>query len=192
MVLIEAERRLFTIEEFDRLFEVGFFTEDDRVEFIDGEVVWMSSIGGRHVGTIMRLDRVTQQVVGDRFAISVQNPIRIRDRASFLPDLVILRTDEIANVVPSTDLVLIVFEVSESSLSYDRNTKLPAYAAAGIAEAWICDLDGDRIERHTEPRDGIYQQLAVAGRGEQIASTVLPDLIYDVATILGPTDTNER
>ena len=101
MAVVEAERRLFTIEEFDRLFEVGFFTEDDRVEFIDGDVIWMSSIGGRHVGTITRLDRVTQRVIGDQYAISVQNPIRIRDRASFLPDLVIPNTAEIANVVPS-------------------------------------------------------------------------------------------
>lgn len=192
MAVVETERRLFTIEEFDRLFEVGFFTEDDRVEFIDGEVIWMSSIGGRHVGTIMRLDRVTQRVVSDQFAISVQNPIRIGDRASFLPDLVILRTAEIANVVPPADLVLIVFEVSESSLHYDRNTKLPAYATAGIPEAWICDLDGNRIERHSEPRDGMYQHLAVAGRGEQIASTVLPELSYDVATILGPLDTDDQ
>ena len=165
MAVVEAERYLFTIEEFDRLFEADIFTEDDRVEFVDGEIIAMSSIGGRHVGTIVRLTGTAYRAVGDSFAISVQNPLRIRDRASFLPDLAILRTANVGNVVPTADLVLLVMEVSESSRNYDRNTKLLAYASAGIPEAWICDLIDDRLERHTDPRDGAYQQVAVARRG---------------------------
>jgi Uma2 family endonuclease len=185
MAVVEAERRLFTIEEFDRLFEVGFFTEDDRVEFIDGEVIWMSSVSGRHVGTIARIDRLAQRAIGERFGISVQSPIRIRGRASFLPDLVVLKTAEIPNEVPAAEIILIVIEVSESSLAYDRNTKLPAYASAGLPEAWICDLDGERIERHTDPAEGAYQHVTIFERGEQVVSAVLPDFALDVNAILG-------
>jgi Uma2 family endonuclease len=185
MTIVGAERYLFTIEEFDRMFEAGIFGEDDRIEFVDGVLVRMSAVGGRHVGTIVRLDRTVQRVSGEDYAVSVQNPIRVANRASFLPDLVVLRTAEVGNVVPTSDLALIVFEVSSSSLSYDRNTKLPAYAAAEIPEAWVCNLVDDRLERHTDPRDGAYRQVAVAGRGERIASAVLPALVLDVDAILG-------
>ncbi len=191
MAVIEAERYLFTIEEFDRLFEAGIFTEDDRVEFVDGEIIAMSSIGGRHVGTIVRLTGAAYRAVGDNFAFSVQNPLRIRDCASLLPDLAILRTADVGNDVPTADLVLLVMEVSESSRNYDRNTKLPAYASAGIPEAWICDLIDERLERHTDPRDSVYQHVAIARRGEQIASTMLSSLVLDVNTVLGPREDAE-
>jgi Uma2 family endonuclease len=185
-MVVGAERYLFSIEEFDRLFEVGFFTEDDRIEFVDGELIRMSSVSGDHLWPIVRLDRAIQRVIPDSLAVSVQNPIRIANRASFIPDIAVVRIPARGQEVPSAESVLLTIEVSKSSRAYDQNTKLPMYASAGIPEAWILDLVDDRIERHTDPRDGAYQQVAVAERGEQLASLMLPALTFDVDTILGP------
>lgn len=186
MAVIEAERYLFTIAEFDRLFASDIFTEDDRIEFLDGELIRMSAIGGRHIRTINRTNGLFLGLNDPTIQISVQNPFRIDERASFLPDLMVLRTSAESNTVPTADEVLLVIEVADSSRNYDRNTKLPRYASAGIPEAWLFDLVDDRLERHTDPRDGAYQQIAVAARGEQIASTMLPTLLLNVDTILGP------
>jgi Uma2 family endonuclease len=185
-MVVGAERYLFTIEEFDRLFEADIFGEDDRIEFVDGELVRMSSVGGRHIRTINRTTGLFLGLNDPTIQISVQNPFRIDNRASFIPDLMVLRTPHDTNEVPTTDEVLLVIEVGDSSRNYDRNTKLPRYAAAGLPEAWIFDLVDERIERHTEPRDGVYQQVAIAGRGERIASTMLPNLNFDVDALLGP------
>jgi Uma2 family endonuclease len=185
-MVVGAERYLFTLEEFDRLFEAGIFTEEDRIEFVDGELFRMSSISGDHLWPIAHFDRAIQRVIPDDLLVSVQSPIRIANRASFLPDIAVVRIPSRGREVPSAELILLVVEVSKSSRAYDLNTKLPMYAFAGIPEAWICDLVEDRIERYTEPRDGIYQEVTVAKRGEQLPSLVLPDLVIDVDTILGP------
>jgi Uma2 family endonuclease len=192
MSVIGAERYLFTIEEFDRLYEVGLFTEDDRIEFLDGEIIAMSATGGRHVRTLSRFIDSFFVARDSTIQLSVQSPVRIGGRASFLPDAVIVRAAPEATTVPTADEILIVLEVSDSSRIYDRDTKLPAYASANIPEAWIFDLASDRIERHTDPQDGIYKQVATAERGEQIASTILPKLIFDVAATLGPRETDDQ
>ena len=186
MATVEADRYLFTIEEFDRLFEADIFNEDDRIEFVDGELIRMSAIGGRHIRTINRTNGQFLGLNDPTIQISVHNPFRINDRASFLPDLMVLRTSGETNAVPTVDEVLLVIEVADSSRNYDRNTKLPRYAAAGIPEAWIFDLVADHFERHTEPQGGAYQQVAIAQPGEQLGSTVLPTLLFDVAALLGP------
>lgn len=192
MAIVGAERYLFTIEEFDRMYEAGIFGEDDRIEFVYGELVRMSAAGGRHSSVLTMILDAYVEVRPSGFQLSVQSPMRIAGRASFLPDLVIMRAARSRNWVPKEEEVVVLFEVSESSLNYDRNTKLPAYASANIPESWICDLVHDRLECHTEPRDGAYQQVAVAERGERIASTMIPSLIFDVDTILGPPESGDE
>lgn len=81
--------------------------------------------------------------------------------------------------------VLLVIEVANFSLDYDRTLKLPRYAAAGIAEAWLVDLGAETVERHTEPRDGYYRVATFAMRGDTLASTVLPALTIPVDRVLG-------
>lgn len=186
MTAIAQERYLFTIEDFDPMLEAGIVTEDDRVEFIDGELIRMSTVGGRHVNVIVRATGCFILLGDTTIRVSIQNPLRIQGRASFLPDLAVLRAAPEAVNVPTDDEVLLIIEVSSPSLRYDRDTKLPRYAAANIPEAWIFNLVDDQIERHTDPRDGAYQRVEVARRGERFASTVLPALTFDVATLLGP------
>lgn len=177
-------RRRFTVAEYQRMGEVGIFSEDDRVELIAGEILGMSPIGARHVACVIALDEFLHTAVGRDAVVSAQNPIQMDDNAMPQPDLTILRRRSYISSLPTIADILLVMEVSDSTLAYDRGTKLPLYATAGIAETWIVDLAAETLERHTEPRDGVYHLIARARPGESLASTVLPALVIPVADTL--------
>lgn len=182
----ELVRRRFTVAEYEHLAKVGILHEDDRVELIEGEIVVMSPIGDRHVGGLNMLADGLADTARQDAIVSVQNPIRLSDDSAPQPDIALLRRDTYtARRVPTPDDVLLVIEVAESSRDYDRNVKLPLYAAAGIPEAWIVDLVAEGLERHSDPRDGIYTLTARARRGESLTSTVLPNLTLVVDDVLG-------
>jgi len=175
-----------TLDEFDLMKEAGIFAEGERVELLDGVVLTMSTVGGRHVRVINRIAGAIQRLNDTNLEISVQNPLRIGEHAEFLPDIAVLRAAPNSNAVPTAEEALIVIEVADSSRNYDRTTKLPRYAAARIPEALLIDLVEDRIIRYADPRGDGYRQITLAGRGEQLPSAILPELILDVDTILGP------
>jgi Uma2 family endonuclease len=71
------------------------------------------------------------------------------------------------------------------TIDHDREIKLPLYAAAGISEVWLVDLRAEKLERHTEPRDGIFTHIQIAGRGESLPSTILAAVILSIDMIPG-------
>jgi Uma2 family endonuclease len=177
-------RRRFTVAEYQRMGEVGIFTEDDRVELIAGEIYQMSPIGVQHARCVARLTRILSRIAGPDMLVGVQNPIYPSDESAPQPDLSIAYDRDPGALWPIPADILLVMEVSDSTLAYDRNTKLPLYATAGIGEAWIVDLTAATVERHTDPRDGRYHLIARARPGESLASTALPALTIPVADIL--------
>jgi Uma2 family endonuclease len=181
----QIARRRFTVEDYHRMAEAGILTEDDRVELIAGEIVEMTPIGGPHMGRLNNLADLLADLVRREALISVQNPIQLSTGSEPQPDIALLRRGAPRDAVPTPADVLLVIEVADTSLAYDRNVKLPLYAAAGIPEAWLFDVGGEALERHTEPRDGEYRLIARARRGESLASTVLPALVLPVDAILG-------
>ena len=187
----ELQPRLLSLEEFAVMKEIGVLAADERVELLDGVVITMSTVGGRHVRVINRLAGAIQRLNDAELEISVQNPLRIGERAEFLPDIAVLRAAPDSNAVPTAAEALVVIEVADSSRNYDRATKIPRYAAAGIPETLLIDLVEDRIERHTEPTQGGYRQIVWVGRGERLRSVILPGLELEVDALLGPRSVNE-
>lgn len=179
-------RRRFTVADFHRMAEAGIFTEDDRVELIDGEVLEMTPIGPRHAATVKRLVELLTTSLSGSAIVSVQDPIQLADDTEPQPDLAVLRrrADYYAEAHPTTADVLLVIEVADTSLGYDRSEKLPRYARAGILEVWLVDLSGNRIEQHTNPHGDQYGSKQTFGRGQTvIAQTV--SLALPVDDILG-------
>lgn len=168
-----------SVAEYHRLADVGVLGEDDRVELIDGEIVQMSPIGRRHAAMVRRANRYLTGQAGNTFLVDIQNPLQLSDDTEPQPDVVALRYREdcYEAAAPTVADALFLIEVADTSLSYDRAVKLPRYALAGIREAWLVDIDGRRIERHTDPVDGRYRNVATIGRGQELASTVVPDLV---------------
>jgi Uma2 family endonuclease len=147
---------------------------------------YMAAIGVRHANAVRALNRILNRQVGTIAVVDVQDPIRLDDESMPQPDLIVLR-DRDYPMFPTPADVFIIIEVADTSLDYDRGVKLPRYAAARISEAWLVDLNANVIERHCDPRDGIYQQLSIVRVGEVITSTVLPEIAIPVSTVLGTT-----
>lgn len=182
---VEITRHRFTADEYQRMGEAGILHPEARVELINGEIVEMFAIGASHVGCVGLTNRSATRQVGDRVLVLVQCPIRIADDGEPQPDFLLVPGDYDRSKLPTPANTFLLIEVSDSSLAYDRMFKLPLYGAAGVREAWIFDLPQSRIERHTEPNASGYGALAVAGPGEQLASTTLPDLTFAVDEVLG-------
>lgn len=178
-------RRRFTVGDYHLMAEAGLFAEDDRVELIDGEVVEMTPIGARHAACVRELNRVLSLSAGEDLRVDVQNPIRLGEYGEPRPDLAVVRARDYGDALPGPEDVLLVMEVADTSLAYDREVKLPLYAGAGISETWIVDLSGESIERHREPSEVGYRLIARAGRGEQRSSTSMPNLALRTDAVLG-------
>lgn len=180
-----VKRRLLTVHEYHRMGEVGILHEDDRVELIEGELIEMAAIGTRHFMCVNGLNRLFVRGVGDEAIVSVQNPVRLDEHWEPRPDLTVIRPRDYKESLPMPEDVLLLIEVSDTTLAYDRGTKLPKYAASGIREVWIIDLPVEAVERHTEPSGDAYGLVRRARRGETFHSEALPNLTVSVDAVLG-------
>ncbi len=178
-------RYRFSVDDFHRMGEVGIFGEDDRVELVDGEIVAMTPIGAQHARCVNRLNRRLVLALAEEAIVSVQNPIVLGTHDEPQPDVAVLRPraeEQAGN--PGADDVLLVVEVADSSLAYDRDAKLPRYGRSGIPETWIVDLTNRTLTRYTEPTPEGYRVATVFRPGEVVTSTALPALQVRVDDIL--------
>src|SRR5688572_18894492 len=156
---IETTRKLFNVDEYYRMLDAGILTEDDRVELIDGEILQMSPIGIRHAGCVNGANDLFTREFRGKAVVSVQNPLRLNDYTEPEPDVVLLkpRSDLYRGKHAQADDAFLVLEVADTTLAYDRDVKLPRYAAAGVPEVWIEDLTADRLLVYCNPVGGRYQ-----------------------------------
>jgi Uma2 family endonuclease len=180
-------RYKFTVEEYRRMGEAGILTEDDRVELIAGEIVKMSPIGERHASCVGWLTRTLTLMLQHVALVWVQNPLHLDDYSEPEPDVLVLklRDDFYRNGKPRPEDVLLVIEVSDSTLAYDRQVKVPLYARAGVPEVWIVNLLDERVETFADPSEGAYRMAESYTRDEWVQSHALCDLNLDVDKIFG-------
>ncbi|HVR99571.1 MAG TPA: Uma2 family endonuclease [Thermoanaerobaculia bacterium] len=180
-------KRLFTNSEYHTMAETGILSEDDRVELIEGEIFQMAPIGNRHVGSVNRLIRAFAGPVGERAVVTVQNPIHLNDFSEPQPDFVLLhpRDDLYSRSDVRPEDVLLLVEVSDASLEYDRRRKIPLYARHGIPEAWLINLVQDFVEVHRDPSPSGYRDVRKLRRGDRLSSQAFPDLVIPVDYLLG-------
>jgi Uma2 family endonuclease len=185
MAQMQPHDRLFTVDEYYKMAEAGIIGRDERVELIAGRIVTTGPIGSPHAWCVNRLADVLSQVRTRAF-IGVQNPVRLDSNGVPEPDIAVIRRDAPDDRHPAPADVLLIVEVADTSLTYDRHTKVPLYARAGIPETWIADLNGERIEVHREPSPDGYRLVRAYGRGERISPLFAPDLVVEVDEVLGP------
>jgi len=184
---VEPVRHLFTVEEYERMGEAGLFDDGPCVELVGGEIVEMSPIGRRHAACVNRLTALLTGALGNRFVVAVQNPMWLDDISEPQPDLVVLqpRPDFYAAFHPRPEDTLLVIEVAETSLRWDRGIKRTRYAAAAVAEVWIVDLGAGMVEVATEPGPSGYAQVRRLGPAEVVVASAVPGLTCTVASIIG-------
>lgn len=171
-------RRLFAVDEYERMIAAGIFQEDDRLELVEGEILAMRPVGSRHVACVNRLADLLYRSMPPNCMLSTQNPIRLTPLSEPQPDLALLRTHPqfYAQSLPTPGDVLLLIEVAESSLSYDRDTKIPRYAHAGIPEVWLVDLMNNCVVRYAVPSQQGYRDIQLLHSGQELRSSVLPEL----------------
>ena len=173
-----AARRLFTRQEYHRMAEVGILKPTDRVELIKGEIVEMSPPGRRHIAFVDNLTQLLVMRLAGRAIVSVQNPVVLAADTEPQPDLAIRRQ----RAVPYKEReahaedVLLLIEVADTSLRYDRSTKLRLYATAGIPEYWLVDCVTESIEVYRGPGAEGYRDVSrIAGDGA-VTVQAFPDV----------------
>ena len=155
-------RHRYTVDEYYRMGQSGILKQGDRVELIEGEIVDMVPAGSAHVGIVNRLNRLLVQALGDRAIVSVQNPVRLSAFSEPEPDIALLRPrdDFYSGAHPGPANVLLIIEVSDSSLDYDRDVKLPLYARHEIPVVWLIDIQRKQLLVFRSPtREGYRDQL---------------------------------
>ena len=181
------EKRKFTVAEYYRMAEVGILHHTERVELLDGEIIVMAPMGDRHANGVRRIGQALQRMARLAVTISIQCPLRLDDHSEPEPDIALLRFREDGYIThPGPADVLVVMEVSDSTLAFDREVKSKRYAAAGIPEMWVMNLPGDCLDRLDQPGPAGYARHTIFRRGDKISPAALPDLAFAVADLLPP------
>ncbi|NEO26375.1 MAG: Uma2 family endonuclease [Kamptonema sp. SIO4C4] len=177
----------FTVDQYHKMGEVGIFDPDERVELLEGEIIKMSPIGLQHAVTINRLTNFFPRQLGDNAIVSIQNPIRLNNHSEPQPDITLLqpRDDYYANKFPSSEDILLLIEVADSSLLTDQEIKLPLYAEHNIIEYWIVNLTRQIVEIYRDPQNRAYQQQQMLLENQSISPLAFPELTVNFATIFG-------
>ncbi|MBI2940612.1 MAG: Uma2 family endonuclease [Chloroflexi bacterium] len=202
----QLSRYQLSVSQYDRMVEAGVFPEDARVELIEGELLAMAPIGRRHVAAVNRLTRAFSRAVADgRALLSVQNPIHLDAHNEPQPDVALLRPrpDDYEGSLPTASDVLLLVEVADSSLAYDRDLKTRLYARSGIADYWLVDLQASEVAAWRQPtphrwvfppipplsptrggKGSGYRVARVFHCGETLSPEALPDVAVAVADIV--------
>ncbi|MDQ3132330.1 MAG: Uma2 family endonuclease [Acidobacteriota bacterium] len=177
----------FRVEDFRKMTEVGILPEESGWEIIDGYLIDKMSIGSKHAGTVKILNRILTIWAEKNAIVSVQDPIHIDEYNEPEPDIALLkpREDFYTKSHPTPADVLLLIEVSDSTVEYDRETKKTLYAEAGIAEFWLINLKNKTIEVYTQPKNSSYYSARILESGETIESAAIENLTLTVEEILG-------
>ena len=182
----QPTRRRFTVSEYYAMADIGILAENDRIELLDGDLIVMPPIGDWHAASVNRFTNSLPLLLQARAIVCVQNPMRLDDNSEPQPDIMLLRwrDDFYQGGHPRPADVLLLIEVADTSIDYDRSDKLSAYARADIPEVWIATRQDRRIEAYTEPIEGEYSNVRYAVPGESIAPQAFPEVVLEVDRLI--------
>ena len=185
---VTRETRKFTVDEYFRMVEVGILQPKEKVELIEGEILLMAPMGSHHIWGVSRYAHAFISRAANRFIVQIQSTLRLGENFAPEPDLVLVkfRDDGYYFSDAAAEDVLLVIEVADSSLTYDRDVKAHIYGRFNVPETWVLNLPGDCIERFTEPGANGYAQHTVLRRGNRVSPVALPDLDLAVEDLLPP------
>lgn len=177
-----------TIADFDRMIAEGVFElglKRQRIELIDGELRPMSPIGPVHERLLDRLVRwscanTSQDLVSVRAQCSIGIPEL--DRVPE-PDVVWAREKDYSLGRPLAADILLIIEISDSSLDYDRSEKARMYAAAGIADYWVVNIPDHCVEVFRQPKGGRYRSHEIFNAPGKVSPLALPKAALSLATL---------
>lgn len=184
---VQLEKWRFTVDEYHKMLDAGILDEDDRVELIEGEIVEMAPIRMRHAMCVARLVDILGEQVRRRAIVWPQNSLILNDGTEFQPDIALLRLRDYSmdELAPRADDVMLVIEVSDSTVSKDRQVKAPLYALSAIPQYWLVNLPRGIVEVYSNPAAGTYRGVRHAKRNDSLELSGFPGVTIKVEDILG-------
>ncbi|HVK01850.1 MAG TPA: Uma2 family endonuclease [Armatimonadaceae bacterium] len=170
-------RRLWTRAEYYRAAEDGIFAPGERLELIRGEILYMSPQRQPHSTGVRLTDVALQDVFeGSPCDIRTQLPLTLPDDSEPEPDVLVVRGGirDYERRHPGPADVLLLVEVSDATLAFDRDVKARLYAEAGIPEYWVLDLRNRRLLAYRAPNDGLYPEPTEYREDEQVTPVNAP------------------
>jgi Uma2 family endonuclease len=180
-------RKIFTVNDYHKMIDAGVFIGSSDYELIEGEIIKKMTQGDYHISCINRLNRILSRVCGDDVIVSVQNAVIISSVSEPEPDITLLkfREDFYASGKATSADVLLLIEVSDSTVSYDRTVKARLYAEAKIAEVWLVNLPRQVLEVYTAPQNGKYKIVKKYEKSQSVSPALLPEIKIKAADIFG-------
>lgn len=174
----------WTRQEFEQLASTGIFDPEDRLELLDGEIFQMTPQSAWHATTVLRAQKILFRIFEQGYEVRTQLPLAIDEHALPEPDLAVVEgtLDDYQEAHPTT--AVLVIEVSDSSLAYDKERKLPRYAQNGIPEYWIVNLSDFCLEVYRNPVGANYQARTIYQIGDTVTLLAAPDVRIAVADLL--------
>ncbi|MDB4957026.1 MAG: hypothetical protein JWO36_4595 [Myxococcales bacterium] len=167
-------------KEYDRMVELGMF-QMERIELLRGMLVTMSPIGWLHTRVTSWFTEELIRALDRSYEVRPQGSFAAGEWSEPEPDVAVARKDYSLRDLPSELLLLV--EVADSSLQYDRTVKLGVYAEANVPEYWIVDVNTATVEVFTQPVGDRYAQVHVFRDGDVLRPTRLPGVAIQVAEI---------
>jgi Uma2 family endonuclease len=178
-------QRTFTLEEYHRMGEAGVFAPGERVELVRGVIRRMSPKGRRHVQAVTLLNNLLTPALKGRAIVQIQDPVPLRRMTSEPePDVCVLSSSDPRDAGSESVEPLLIVEIADTSLRFDREDKARIYAESAIPEYWIVNLVDDVLEVHRDPADGAYRTKLVLKPAESIAPLAFPDLEIPVRDVI--------
>jgi Uma2 family endonuclease len=181
---VQASHR-FSVTDYYRLAETGVLHPDARVELLDGQIFDSFRVSPLHAAVTRQIAQSFFEQTAERAIVSIRNPVRLDEYTEPEPDVMLLkyRPDYYSKRHPGPEDVLLLIEVADASLGYDR-AKLSIYRRAGISEVWIVNLNDQAIEIYREPHFTGYGAKTILRAGDKAAPQAFPDVVVEVAELL--------
>lgn len=182
----QGQRRMFNVDEYYRMVEAGILTEQEQVELIEGEVQRMPPLGKKHAACVDRLIYLFHSLYEQKAQLRVRNPLLLDDFSEPQPDFMILkpRKDFYAQQAPRPKDVLLLIEVADSSLLFDKQVKIPLYAQHSIEEVWLVDQISELIYIHKKPGEQSFLEIQMLRRGENLSPKAFPKMVLQVDDLI--------
>jgi Uma2 family endonuclease len=180
-------RTRISTNRYQMMVATGVLTKYDRIELIEGDMLDMALMGTKHSAITSRLNELLILAVTRSATVVVGGPVNLGEFSQPQPDLMLLRrrADFYDSKTPESADVLLLIEVSDSSLAYDQGVKLNLYARYGVAEYWVVDVEGRRIVTYREPAAKGYRRKAEFEVPDALTPQAFPELKIAVAEIFG-------
>jgi Uma2 family endonuclease len=179
-----------TVDDYYRMAEVGVLAPDARVELIDGEIVDMPPMGTWHGGTGAWLLHRLMPAVGDAAIVTPQATLILGRYSAPEPDLMLLRprADFYRRATPTANDVLLVLEVSDSTLPYDKKIKAPLYARHGVPEMWIVNRRHGELLCMRQPHLNGYAEVETIKVPGLVGISMLGEIRVDLSGLFDDSD----